>query len=210
MEDLGLGLCLTDGVSVGLLAGSVPREVIDVAVAACGEQARRSGGKLPPHVVVYFVMAMALFADEDYAEVLEHLSAPPAAWGCWDDAWDPASTSAVTRARTRLESEVVRRVFERVARPVAEALTRGADLAGHHPVSIDGMTFDVPDGEANAAEFGYGGGSASPSAFPRVRAVTLVETATRAVIGAEPGAMSGKGSGERTPARELFAGWPGT
>jgi len=26
-------------------------------------------GKLPPHVMVYFAMAMALFADEDYEEV---------------------------------------------------------------------------------------------------------------------------------------------
>jgi hypothetical protein len=71
MQDLGLGPCFTDAIWVGLLAGSVPREVIDVAVAERGKQARRSGGKLPPHVVVYFVMAMALFADEDYAEVLE-------------------------------------------------------------------------------------------------------------------------------------------
>jgi hypothetical protein len=204
MEDLGLGPCLTDGISVGVLAGSVPREVIDVAVAQCGKQARRSGGKLPPHVVVYFVMAMALFADEDYAEVAEHLTAPLAAWGCWDGAWDPASTSAITQARARLGSEVLRRVFEQVATPVAELLTRGAELAGRHPVSIDGMTFDVPDSRANAAEFGYGGGSATPSAFPQVRAVTLVETATRAVIGAELGAMSGKGSGERTAARGLF------
>lgn len=204
MGELGLGPCFTDAISVGVLAGSVPREVIDVAVAECGRQARRSGGKLPPHVVVYFVMAMALFADEDYAEVLEHLTGPLAAWGCWDAAWEPAGTSAITQARARLGPEVLRRVFEQVAQPVAEALTRGADLGSWHPVSIDGMTFDVPDSKANAAEFGYGGGSAHPSAFPQVRVVTLVETATKAVLGARLGPMSGKGSGERTLARALF------
>jgi hypothetical protein len=54
---------LTDWVSLGVLAASVPRDAVDDAVAAAGKQARRSDGKLPPHVMVYFVMAMALFAD---------------------------------------------------------------------------------------------------------------------------------------------------
>lgn len=34
----------------------------------------RSDGKLPPHVVVYLVLALALFADEDYEEVAERLT----------------------------------------------------------------------------------------------------------------------------------------
>ena len=51
----------------GLLASSVPRDVMDDAVTACGRQAKRPDGKLPPHVMVYFVMAMALFADDDHA-----------------------------------------------------------------------------------------------------------------------------------------------
>jgi hypothetical protein len=53
----------TDQVSLGVLAASVPRDVIDDVVAACGRQAKRSDGKLPPPVMVYFAMAMALFAD---------------------------------------------------------------------------------------------------------------------------------------------------
>ena len=56
---------LTDWVSLGVLAAFVPRDAVDDAVAAAGKQARRSDGKLPPHVMVYFAMAMALFADDD-------------------------------------------------------------------------------------------------------------------------------------------------
>jgi Insertion element 4 transposase N-terminal len=52
----------TDQVSLGVLASSVPRDVIDDAVSAAGRSAKRSDGKLPPHVMVYFAMAMALFA----------------------------------------------------------------------------------------------------------------------------------------------------
>ena len=57
------GGVLTDWISLGVLASSVPRDVVDEAVAATGKGARRAGGKLPPHVVVYLVMALALFAD---------------------------------------------------------------------------------------------------------------------------------------------------
>ena len=60
---------LTDWVSLGVLAAFVPRDAVDDAVAAAGKQARRSDGKLPPHVMVYLVMALALFADDDYEEV---------------------------------------------------------------------------------------------------------------------------------------------
>ena len=60
--------------SVSPLASSVPRDAVDEAIAACGKQAKRSDGKLPPHVMVYFAMALALFADDDYEEVLTKLA----------------------------------------------------------------------------------------------------------------------------------------
>jgi len=61
---------LTDLISLGVLAASVPREVVDAAVAARGRAAKRAGGKLPPHVMVCFAMALALFAEDDYEEVM--------------------------------------------------------------------------------------------------------------------------------------------
>ena len=78
---------LTDQISLGVLAASVPRDAVDDAVAAAGRQARRRDGKLPPHVMVYFAMAMALFADDDYEEVVARLAGTLGGWGCWDAAW---------------------------------------------------------------------------------------------------------------------------
>ena len=52
-----------------MLASSIPRDAVDDAVVAAGRQARRRDGKLPPHVVVYFTVAIALFADSDDKEV---------------------------------------------------------------------------------------------------------------------------------------------
>ena len=54
---------LSDWISLGVLASWVPRDEVEDAVEAAGKNARRKGGKLPPQVMVYFVMALALFAD---------------------------------------------------------------------------------------------------------------------------------------------------
>jgi hypothetical protein len=89
----GAGGWLADQVSLGVLAASVPRDAVDDAVAAAGRQARRSDGKLPPHVMAYFAMAMALFADDDYEEVAARLSGTLGSWGCWDPRWDAPDTA---------------------------------------------------------------------------------------------------------------------
>jgi hypothetical protein len=54
-------------------------------------------------------------------------------------------------------------VFEGVAQPVATADTRGAWLRGWRLLAIDGFDVDLPDSEANVAEFGYAGSGASRS-----------------------------------------------
>jgi hypothetical protein len=195
---------LTDWISIGVLASSVPRDAVDEAVAACGKQARRSDGKLPPHVMVYFAMAMALFADEDYEEVLARLAEPLMRWGCWDADWQMPGSGGITQARQRLGPQPLERLFGEVARPVCEVLTRGGWLAGRRLVSIDGLEWDAPDSKANAGYFGYAGGTVNPSAFPKVRVLTLVESGSHAVFGARIGPTSGKSSGEQSMARNLY------
>ena len=194
---------LVDQISVGVLASSVPREVIDEAAARFGKEPRRSDAKLPPHVMVYFVMALALFGEEDYEEVIARLAEPLTRWGCWDTAWQVPGSSGLTQARQRLGYQVLGSVFDRVAVPVADTLTRGAWLAGRRLVSIDGYVWDVPDSTANEAAFGYGAG-AKQAAFPKVRVVTLTESGSRAPIGAEMGPSIGKGSGEQSLAVRLL------
>ena len=107
---------LTDWISLGVLASSVPRDVVDDAVAATGKGARRAGGKLPPHVMVYFVMALALFADDDYEEVAARLAEALRGWGAGDQVWDP-TPGGITQARQRLGPEPMAEVFCQVAVP---------------------------------------------------------------------------------------------
>jgi hypothetical protein len=196
------GRC-ADQISLGVLASSVPRDVIDDAVAAAGKQAKRSDGKLPPHVMAYFAMAMALFADEDYEEVAARLAGALSAWKCWDPRWEAPTSGGITRARKRLGFEPLRDIFAQVAVPVAGLLTRGAFLGGWRVMAIDGFEWDAPDTPGNAAAFGYPGGGKEP-AFPKVRVVTISECGSHAVVDAEIGGIAGKGSGEQSLARRLY------
>ncbi|MEU5853663.1 IS4 family transposase [Saccharopolyspora shandongensis] len=205
------GARLTDLVSLGVLASSVPRDVVDEVIAATGRQAKRSDGKLPPHVMVYFVMAMALFADEDYEEVAARLTDTLASWGCWDDGWSLPTSGGITQARQRLGAEPLRELFARVAVPVADELTRGAFLGPWRLMAIDGFEWDAPDTDDNGVEFGYGGSGQSRSAFPKVRVVSVSECGSHAMVDAEIGGVVGKGSGEQALARRLYGrlepGW---
>jgi hypothetical protein len=195
---------LADQVSLGVLASSVPREVVDEVVVAAGRAAKRSDGKLPPHVMVYFVMAMALFAEEDYEEVAARLAGPLGSWGCWDAGWGVPSSGGITQARRRLGWEVLREIFARVAAPVADLVTRGGFLGPWRLMAIDGFEWDVPDTPENAAAFGYAGSGEHRSAFPKVRVVTISECASHAMVDAEMGGVAGAGSGEQSLAGRLY------
>ena len=196
---------LTDWISLGVLTCSVPRDAVDEAIAVTGKQAKRSDGKLPPHVMVYFAMAMALFADADYEEVAARLTDTLTGWGCGDASWSVPTSGGITQARQRLGHEPLKELFAQVAVPVADQLTRGAFMGQWRVMAIDGFEWDAPSSDANTAEFGHAGGQDDKSAFAKVRVVTVSECASHAVVDAEIGGIAGKGSGEQTLARRM---WP--
>ena len=195
---------LTDWISLGVLASSVPRDAVDEAVAAADKGARRSDGKLPPHVMVYFAMALALFAEEDYEEVAARLTETLASWGCWDQSWATPTSGGITQARKRLGPEPLELLFDKVAGPVAGELTRGAFLRHWRLMAIDGFELDVPDTPANAAAFGYPAGAREHPAFPKVRVVTIGECGSHAKVAAQMGPVGGKGASEQALARRMF------
>ncbi len=192
---------LTEFVSLGVLASRVPRDAVDDAVEAAGKGARRRGGKLPPHVVVYLVMALALFAEEDYEEVAGRLTGALRSWGSWDQRWEPPTKGAVTQARQRLGPEPLAELFAQVAVPVAGLDGEGAFLGPWRLMSVDGTELDVPDTPANREAFGAG---ANDGPFPKVRLVTVCECGSRAPVLAAMGPSVSKGSGEQSLARTLY------
>jgi hypothetical protein len=202
-----------DQVSLGVLVTAIPRDVVDSAVTAFGVGAKRSDGKIPPHVVAYLIMGLCLFYDDDYEEVAQKVTGSLDEWGCWDASWSPPSASAITQARKRLGSGVMREVFEAIATPIAgdtgplarisaTGPMRGAFLRDWRVMAIDGFDVDVPDTPSNAEEFGYAGSGENRSAYPKVRVVALAECGTHAFVAAE---VEGYAVGERALATRLYA-----
>ena len=130
---------LSDWISLGVLASWVPRDAVDEAVGAAGQGAQRKGGKLPPHVMVYFAMALALFAEEDYEESWARLSETLADWGCWDDSQGTVTTGGLAQARPSASTDVRTGVRVIIAATMlgaplwAVALFTPAESYGMHP-----------------------------------------------------------------------------
>jgi Insertion element 4 transposase N-terminal len=137
---------LTDWISLGVLASSVPGDAVDAAVAAAGKGAKRPDGKLPPHVMVCFVMALALFAGEDYEEAATRLTETLVSWGCWDESQCTPASGGITQARKRLGPGPLELLHDQVAQPVAGLLTRGAFLRHWRLMAMDGSEpmFPIP------------------------------------------------------------------
>lgn len=194
---------LTDHVSLGVLTRVVPRYVVDEVIDATGSREQRTRS-LPAHVVVYFVLALALFHD-GYEEVLRKLVNGLRFARVWSVAWSVPTTGAVTRARQRLGSAPMKALFERVASPVATAGTPGAWLGRRRLMAIDGVMIDMPDTAENCERYPKpAGGTRRP--FPQLRAVGLSECSTHAIIAAAFGSIR---TGERELAGQLLGSMSG-
>ncbi len=197
---------LGDRVAIGALTSAFPPRLVDGVLAETGrgEQRRRL---LPARMVVYYVLALALFADVAYLEVLrllvEALRRPGRRHA------DPGGLrrlpvkSALVQARARLGPEPLQVLFAKAARPLATPDTPGAWYRRWRLLAVDGATLDVADTADNEAAFGRAksGRGEGTGAFPQVRVVGLVECGTHATIKA---AMGSYATGETTLAGRLL------
>jgi Insertion element 4 transposase N-terminal len=116
---------LTDSISLGVLADILPRDLIEDVLDETGRCEQRSR-LLPAHVMVRFCLAMCLFYDDDYEEVMRKLVGSLRDMGSWRDEWMVPTTSAISQARQRLGEAPLRALFDRVTVPVATQGTQGA------------------------------------------------------------------------------------
>ncbi len=160
---------------------------------------------LPARVVVYYVLAMALFSDASYEEVMRALVEGLAWASGWRQVWEVPAKGSIFKARSRLGREPLRLLFEAVARPLADERTVGAFYRQWRLMSLDGTCLDVADTVVNEREFGRPGSSRREGggAFPQLRLVALSETGTHAICAAAMGPLS---SSENALADELLGG----
>ena len=112
---------------------------------------------MPARVVVYYVLAMALFADGSYEEVMRALVEGLSWASGWRQVWEVPAKGSIFKARSRLGREPLELLFEAVARPLASETTRGAFDRRWWLMSVDGTCLDVADTPANEQEFGKAG-----------------------------------------------------
>ena len=186
---------LSDHVSLGVLTRTYPPWLVDEVIALTGKTEQRNR-MLPARVLVYYVMAMTLFADASYEEVMRHLVEGFSWLSGWREQLRVPTKSAIFQGRDRLGAEPLRALFEAVARPLATVGDHsGAYYRTWRVMALDGSRIDLADTEANAREFGRPGNSRGErSAFPQLQLVGLAECGTHALVKASIGAL---GIGER-------------
>lgn len=159
---------------LGELTQQVPFEMVDEALAMTGRVQQRVRD-LPARVVVYLLLAGALFAELGYQQVWGRLIAGlgglPVA--------RPAS-SALAQARRRVGTAPLQVLFSMLAGPAAGA----ARWRGLLVCAVDGTTMFVPDSPANLARYGRQAGTHGGSGYPMLRLVAVVACGTRTVVDA--------------------------
>lgn len=171
------GTRLSDHLGLGVLVRTFPLEKVREVLAATGAGGHRQRD-LPAHLTVYYVIALALYMQVAYQEVLRCLL-EAARWALPAEAVVRiCGPSAISQARTRLGAEPLRRLHDELVRPLAGPTTPGAWYRDWRLVSLDGSTLDVADQEDNAQAFGRPGAGGGVSGYPQVRFVSLVENGT--------------------------------
>ena len=200
VAELPPGARITDYISLGVITKTFPDSVIGSVLARTGKASVRQRD-LPAQVVVYYVIALALYMQSSYREVLRCLL-EGVQW-----LRDPSSgvrvagKSGISQARTRLSWEPVQQLHDELVKPIAVPGTRGAWYRTWRLVSVDGSTFDVADEKVNEDAFSRPGASRGASAYPQIRFVSLVENGTHVLFGSQ---MDGYRTGEITLAKAVL------
>jgi len=187
IAELPKGNRITDFISLGVVTKTFPMKTVKSVLAATGKESIRQRD-LPAHVVVYYVIALALYMQSSYREVLRCLL-EGVQW-----LLNPSvrikvtGKSGISQARTRLGFEAMQRLHDEVVRPIAAPATKGAWYRGWRLVSLDGSTLDVADERDNERAFGRQQSWRGATAYPQVRFVSLVENGTHVLFGTRMGA----------------------
>lgn len=174
---------------LGALTQLVPIEAVEGALTQYGVLTQRLRS-MPMCLLVYFLLAMALFPKLSYRELQAHLE------GGWHlpqtGPWRKLTNSAISHARKRLLWQVMPAVFSALALPGYQASS--GLWRGFRVVALDGSSMEMAVSEANENEFaGPVGKDGLRVGDPQLRLVTLVDCLTRAIVGA---VVAGFGRGE--------------
>lgn len=200
VAELPSGIRITDYISLGVLTKTFPLATIQ-HVLRDTERTNIRNRDLPAHVVVYYVVALALYMQASYREVLRCLLEGIQWLMGPEQTFKVTGKSGISQARTRLGWKPVQQLHDEIVKPIASESTKGAWYRAWRLVSLDGSTMDIADEEGNEKAFGRPSASRGNSAFPQLRFVSLVENGTHVLFGTR---MGGINTGEITLAKEVL------
>jgi hypothetical protein len=175
-----------------MLTRSFPPELVDEVIDATGRAEQRQR-VLSARVVLYYVLAMALFAESSYEEAMRHLLEGLSWQNGWAAPCQVPTKAAIFKSRMRLGVEPLAELYRRSVRPLAPPNVVPAWYRGWRLVSLADACLDMPDTPANLAAFGQpssGGIETAPSSLFRI--VGLTEAATHVVFDVAMGAASAR------------------
>ena len=181
---------------LGELTWQVPLELADAVLEETRAREQRLRD-LPSRVGVYFVLSLGLFPALGYGRVWAKLVA-----GLGGLAVPCPSVKALRDLRRRIGAAPVKALCEVLAGPAAQPATPGITFGRYRTVAFDGCTsIKVPDTARNRSWLGKMKAALGVTGYPAVELMTLVETGTRALIGAVFGPPA---TGETDYARQLL------
>ncbi len=182
------GMRLSDHLSVSVIARVYPREAVRAALRSRGRDSRRRRD-LPAEVMVYYVIAMALFRTVSAREVLRCL-VDGLRWISPDLPVRVSGKSSISRARARLGAAPFSALRDSCVAPLAHPGTPGSWYRGLRLVAFDGSSLNLPDEARNREAFGLPGSSRGSSAFPQARLTAMVEIGTHAAFAWHAGPLA--------------------
>jgi len=194
------GVRITDCISLGVITKWFPMSAIQKVLQRTGKASIRQRD-LPAHVVVYYVIALALYMQSSYREVLRCLLEGLQWLLKPGTRLSIAGKSGISQARTRLGWQPLRQLHDELVAPIATPATKGARYRQWYLTSIDGSTLDVADEKVNAQAFGRPSSRRGQRAFPQIRFVSLVENGTHVLYATR---MGGLDCSEITLAKEVL------
>jgi Insertion element 4 transposase N-terminal/Transposase DDE domain len=195
------GRRITDFISLGVIAKTFPIAEVRRVLTETGKTSLRQRD-LPADVMVYYVIALALFMNASCREVLRCLLEGLQWLKVPSTSIKVAGKSGISQARTRLGEGAVRRLHDAIVQPIATRATKGAWFKHWRLVSLDGSTLDVADEPALEAAFGRPGAGHGESAYPQIRFVSLVENGTHVLFGTK---MAGCATSEIALTKEVLS-----
>ncbi len=178
---------------------------IDDALKETGKASVRRR-KLPAQLVVWVVIAMALFRDRSIHEVVTHLGLVlPNEKSKRAMAGESVAPSAIPQSRYRVGAAPMKSIFKRTAQSWTLTAAQEHKWHGLKLFGIDGTTLRVPDTEENRKDFGLPPSSRGQAGYPQVRLVALMALRSHLIMDVAFGPYSGKQTGEQSLAQQL---WP--